>query len=460
MTGPDAGASGRHDPLHRDSRLSRVTRSKGAGPGAVSQPVRRLRGCGRGRRCRTSRPGGWHCAAKDSAGPARRRPGAAPRPGRGDVDRPGAARRHQRRRAHAVPGAVQPAGCLRPWTCSTRMSGPDGELFEYWGRMASLLPVAHQPLFRWRMEQARPLRREPDQHRAGATASRAEHADYIDPILQRGDATAARSPPRQLDRPPPARRRVVGPPQRRAPGARGTCSPTVRSRRGATPLRARLRPAGARHPTAVLAVPTPPVEEAHRRLLVLAAVVARCRHRRDLAGYYLLPTRTAKARVAELVEAGELVQVTVEGWREPAYVVPDARPVRPARAHATLLSPFDSLIWERRRTSRLFEFDYRIEVYVPAPQRTYGYFVLPLLLGDEVVAPLRPQGRSQGVGAARARGLTSSPVPTIARSRPRPLAELDSLRGGSVSIASRSRGAATSRPRCAGRSHRRAELGR
>jgi uncharacterized protein YcaQ len=91
--------------------------------------------------------------------------------------------------------------------------------------------------------------------------------------------------------------------------------------------------------------------------------------------------------VTELVENGELEAVRVEGWTEPGYVTAGtARAQRPRRRHATLLSPFDSLIWDRNRTLRLFGFDYRIEVYVPEPARRYGYYVLPLLLGDELVA--------------------------------------------------------------------------
>jgi hypothetical protein len=139
-------------------------------------------------------------------------------------------------------------------------------------------------------------------------------------------------------------------------------------------------------PATVLAAPTPPVDEAHRRLLVLAAAALGVATVGDLANYYVVQPRVARVRVAELVESGELSEVTVAGWREPGYTVPGARPAPPRRDQATLLSPFDSLIWERSRTRRLFGFDYRIEVYVPEADRKHGYFVLPLLFGDELVA--------------------------------------------------------------------------
>ncbi len=252
-------------------------------------------------------------------------------------------------------------------------------LFEFWAHEASLLPSNAHPLFRWRMERAR----------AGLTRGRMnqfskEKAAYIEEVRRE-----------IADRGPLAASDLSNGGERR--GAWWGWNDgklavewlffagivTTATRRGAFErvydLTERVLPA------AVQALPTPSPEEAQRELLrrsVRALGVATAPELRD---YFRLPVDDTKARLAELVDAGELLPVEVEGWNRPAYLDPQARQPRRIEARA-LLAPFDPLIWERDRTHRVFDFHYRIGIYTPVAKRTHGYYVLPFLLGDQLVA--------------------------------------------------------------------------
>jgi uncharacterized protein YcaQ len=138
-------------------------------------------------------------------------------------------------------------------------------------------------------------------------------------------------------------------------------------------------------PAEVLARPAPGPEEARRVLLLRAAASCGVATARDLAEYYRINIPAARPVVDALAADGLLERVRVEGWKDDAFVSPEAVVPRSVDRHR-LLCPFDSLMWDRDRVERLFGFRYRIEIYVPEPDRVYGYYVLPFLLGDGLAA--------------------------------------------------------------------------
>jgi len=282
-------------------------------------------------------------------------------------------------RAHYLPGWSR-LGAY-PTSALDAMAYRRRELFEYWGHEASLMPIDLHPFMRWRMHRA-----ETGEGLWGGVARLAkEQPELVQHVLElvreRGPLTAGE----------------IAKEERRSKvdwGWNWSQEKTALeylfwSGRVATKERRnfeRVYDVTERVlPADVLARPTPTEEEAHRELLLRAARACGVATVSDLADYFRLRNPQARPRVAELVEDGRLVEVGVRGWRHPAYVLPDLVVPRRAAARA-LLVPFDPLIWERDRTERLFGFRYRVEIYVPAHKRVHGYYVLPFLLGDALVA--------------------------------------------------------------------------
>ena len=255
-------------------------------------------------------------------------------------------------------------------------------LFEYWGHEASLLPVSAWPLLRWRMERAA--------HDAwgGMRRIQRDQPALVERVLaevrERGPMAASELDEHSGRRPGPA-----GPWWDWSDGKRAlewlfwSGRITSARRRGFE----RLYDLPERVlPREVVEAPTPSKPDAQRELVRIAAGALGVAAERDLRDYFRLPTGDARERVGELVDSGELLPVEVEGWgRTRAYLHAGARIPRRAEGRA-LIGPFDSLIWERSRVERLFGFTYRLEIYVPAAKRRDGYYVLPFLLGDRLVA--------------------------------------------------------------------------
>jgi len=251
----------------------------------------------------------------------------------------------------------------------------DGELFEYWVHEASLLPSDQYHLHRWRMRQP---------HRwPGVRRWVAERGDYIEQIYQRVVSDGPL---------------VAGDLKARV-GTKGAWWDYDDGKLALEALfyegriTARRRPQDFARvydlpermlPAAALERAALPEHEARKELLVLAARYHGVGTFKDLCDYHRIKPTASKQALAELVEQGRLLPVTVREWGQPAFMHPDAKVPRRIRARV-LLSPFDPVVWNRERTLRMFGFHYRIEIYTPAPKRTYGYYVLPFLLGDSLV---------------------------------------------------------------------------
>ncbi len=252
-------------------------------------------------------------------------------------------------------------------------------LVEYWAHEAALLDVRLWPAFRFRMQERRGLWGGP---RRVAEEQPELVARVLDEVRDRGPLTA-----RQVEQDSPRSRDHWGWNWSDAKQALeylffvGEVTAA-----GRTSQFERLYDVPERVlPAPVLAQPVLESDEAHRLLVGHAAQALGIATIPCLRDYFRLAPEPTRLAVQQLVEAGELVPATIDGWGRDAYRHRDAVVPRRVRARA-LLSPFDPLVFERTRTEELFDFRYRIEIYVPEAKRVHGYYVLPFLLGDRLVA--------------------------------------------------------------------------
>ena len=283
-------------------------------------------------------------------------------------------------RAHYLP-AFSRLGAYDQLLINRAAWGPKRErrLFEYWAHEASLLPLDLYPLLRWRMARA-------DRGEIGWTAMRAFATE------RRGEAMAVLA--RLREEGPLAASNFQegrsqsgwwawGDSKRTLEWLFWAGHVTTQTRRGSFErvydLTERVIPA------AILALPTPSEGDAQKALIERAARALGVATATDLRDYFRLRPEATRAAIAELVEEGVLLPAEVEGWKQTAFVHRDARRRRRIAGQA-LLAPFDPLIWERSRTERLFGFRYRIEIYTPAEKRVHGYYVLPFLMDERLVA--------------------------------------------------------------------------
>ena len=249
-----------------------------------------------------------------------------------------------------------------------------GENHEYVAHEASITSMAHYPLLRHRMELTR---------WKGFANFRAEHPEYLEAVRAEIDERGALSV-----------KDLSEPGDRSGPWwgwSKGKLGLEVMYIAGQLSIAERTKTFLTHYDLPERVIPdslrsAPPMEpsDAKREMLLLGARSHGIGTDKDLADYFRLKVTECRPILEELVEDGQLIRVGVEDWSEVAYLHPEAKRPRSVKARA-LLSPFDPVVWFRPRAERLFDFHYRIEIYVPEPKRVHGYYVLPFLLGDELV---------------------------------------------------------------------------
>ncbi|POA72412.1 MULTISPECIES: winged helix-turn-helix domain-containing protein [unclassified Pseudomonas] len=269
--------------------------------------------------------------------------------------------------------------------------GRQRTLFEYWGHEASLLPLSLYPLMRWRMQRASQGQGIYQQLARFGQEQQATIRRVLAAVEEQG-ALGAGSLSTREERAGPwwdwsAEKHALE-------WLFAAGEVTVAGRRGFE----RLYDLPERViPSSILQHSPLSEADAQRGLLLHAASALGVATEKDLRDYFRLEPADSRARLAELLEGGELLACEVEGWKQAAYCLPQVKVPRSVPASA-LLSPFDSLIWERSRTERLFDFRYRLEIYTPQHKRVYGYYVLPFLHHERIAARVdlraeRAQGR-------------------------------------------------------------------
>lgn len=306
-------------------------------------------------------------------------------------------------------------------------------LAEYWAHEAALMAVDDWPLLRWRMRQYRHGR-----WRTQVAKSNPQLAeDIVAAVAELGPSTAGQIEAHLAAEP------------RRAKGAwwhRSDTKWVAEALFASGALTTATRVGFARHYDLVERVLPPSVlarevddDEAVRELTLRAATALGVGTEADIRDYFRLSGQQVKPAIAELVAAGEIERVDIDGWSAPAYLRTGRTVPRLDRGTA-LLCPFDPLIFFRPRVERLFGFHYRIEIYTPAAERRYGYYVWPLLVDGHLVArvDLKADRASNTLRAVGAFGEPEAPRARVAAALARELESMALWLGlGGVSVSGR-----------------------